>query len=366
MQDIAKMFNSLAAGLIIIDRDHRVEWMNKKAREWLGPFVEIGKRRRCYRTIIYSEGFCEICPTGRTIDHGTPAHYELNLPSTTSTKISKNNTPLAFEIIGIPIFDGGCHVSRVVELILDVTEKGIEKIRSEELMAHIEKMAAIGQLAAGVAHELNNPLATISIISEELTSLMDGFAEGKLTEDELKDYLSDISSEIKRCQTIIGDLLNFSKKGVSEQIETDLNNLVSKAIHLIQKGEGYKGVTILKDFDASIPVVRTGPERFKQVVFNVLKNAIEAVMGKGDGRVVVSTLKDGCSVKVAVSDNGPGIPPENLKKVFEPFFTTKPVGKGTGLGLSVSYGIMRDLRGDIKIESGAGEGTTVSLLLPSE
>lgn len=366
MQQLTEILDSLAAGLIIIDRDHRVEWMNKKAVEWLGPFVEIGKRRRCYRTIVYSKGFCEICPTGKTIDHGTPTHYEFNLPSNISPEISKSGSPAAFEIIGIPIFDKHRHVSRVVELILDVTEKGIEKIRSEELMVHIEKMAAIGQLAAGVAHELNTPLATISIISEELKSLMDGLSEGKFTRDELREYLSDISGEIKRCQTIIGDLLSFSKKGVSEQIETDLNNLVSKAINLIQRGEGYKGVTILKDFDAPVPNVKTDPERFKQVVFNVLKNAVEAVMGKGGGRVIVSTVKDGCSVKVAVSDNGPGIPAENLKKVLEPFFTTKPVGKGTGLGLSVSYGIMRDLMGDIKIESSAGEGTTVSLLLPSE
>lgn len=366
MKNIANAFDNLAAGLIIIDKDHCVEWMNKKAVEWLGPFVEIGKRRRCYRTIVYSEGFCEICPTGKTIDCGTATHYEFNLPSRPSS-ISKDNTPLAFEIIGVPIFDENHNVSKVIEFILDVTGKGIEKIRSEELLAHIEKMAAIGQLAAGVAHELNNPLATISIITEELTSLIDGFQGGKLTEEELKDYLSDITSEIKRCQTIIGDLLNFSKKGVSERIETDLNGLVSKAINLIQKGDGYKGISILKNFDPAIPIIKTDPERFKQVVFNILRNAVEAVMGRnGDGRVLVSTLKDGCSVKTLISDNGSGIPTENLKKVFEPFFTTKPVGKGTGLGLSVSYGIMRDLKGDIKIESRSGEGTTVAIFLPAE
>ncbi|MBI5328078.1 MAG: hypothetical protein HZB80_07295 [Deltaproteobacteria bacterium] len=358
--------NNLEAGLIIIDQDHRVEWMNQKAVEWLGPFVQIGKRRKCYRTIVYSKDFCASCPTGRTIDYGTPTHYEFNLPSGVSTKISESGNPVAFEIIGIPVFDKDRHVSKVIELILDITEKSIEKIMSEELMVHIEKMAAIGQLAAGVAHELNTPLATISIISEELNSITEGLSEGRFTRDELRDYLSDINSEIKRCQTIIGDLLSFSKKGVSEHIETDLNSLVSKAINLIQKGEGYKGVTILKDFDASAPVVKTDPGRFKQVVFNVLKNAVEAVMGKGDGRVIVYTVKDGCSAKVVVSDNGPGIPAENLKKVFEPFFTTKPVGKGTGLGLSVSYGIMRDLMGDIKINSRIGEGVEVSLLLPTE
>ena len=135
MQQLTEVLDSIAAGLIIIDRDHRVEWMNKKALEWLGPFVEIGKRRRCYRTIVYSKGFCEICPTGKTIDHGTATHYEFNLPSNIPPEISESGSPAAFEIIGIPIFDKHRRVSRVVELILDVTEKGIEKIRSEELMA---------------------------------------------------------------------------------------------------------------------------------------------------------------------------------------------------------------------------------------
>lgn len=366
MQGLENILNRLGAGFLLIDREHRIEWVNEKAKEWFGP-LKIGERRKCYRTIAYSASFCEVCPTGKTMDSGIPTHYEFNLPKNSYIEKPKNaqehKKPAAFEVIGIPVFDKNGSVSRVMELVFDVTEKVIEKIKSEELMAQIEKMAAVGQLAAGVAHELNTPIATISVISEELQCIVNEMMKDKNGKEELKEYLADIDGEIKRCKTIIDDLLNFSKKGVYECIETDLNILVSKTINLIQKGGDYKGVKIFKELDDSIPVVKTDAERFRQVVFNVLKNAVEAVMDKEDGNIVVSTNRDGCSVRVVVADNGIGIHEEDLKKVFEPFFTTKPVGRGTGLGLSVSYGIMRDLKGDIKIESQIGKGTRVLLLL---
>ncbi|MBI5683328.1 MAG: hypothetical protein HZC45_09265, partial [Deltaproteobacteria bacterium] len=353
----------------IIDRDHRIEWMNNKAVEWLGN-LKIGERRKCYRTIAYSTSFCNVCPTGKTLDSGIPTHYEFHLPTDIFLESPKNRTknkkPTDFEVIGIPVFDEYGNVLRVLELILDATEKSIKRIRSEELMAQIEKMAAVGQLAAGVAHELNTPLATIYIISQELRCIMDGMAKGKIKKEEMNDYLEDIDGEIKRCQIIINDLLSFSKKVEPEWMETDLNKVLINVVHLIQKGEIYKNVYIVKKLDKSLPVINTDPERFKQVAFNIIKNAAEAVMDRKDGNVLVSTKRDGCFIKVIVSDNGDGISRENLKKIFEPFFTTKPVGKGTGLGLSVSYGIIKNLKGDIKIESEVGVGTNVSISLPIE
>ncbi|MBI5894156.1 MAG: hypothetical protein HZB79_11055 [Deltaproteobacteria bacterium] len=326
----------------------------------------MGKRRSCYRIMAYSDSFCTVCPTGKTIDYGIPNHYEFKLPGNTSAKTLKEIKPSMFEVIGIPVFDSSGKVSMVMELVMDISEKGIEKIKSQEIMCHIEKMAAVGQLAAGVAHELNTPLATISIVSQELSGILDKCGEGKVHKDELKDYFSDMESEIKRCKTIVEDLLNFSKKHVYERIETDVNSLVPKAVNLIQRGSGYKDVTILIYLDSAMPIINTDPERFKQVIFNCLKNAVEAVIDKEDGKVIVTTSKEGNFIKVNICDNGSGISKDDLKKVFDPFFTTKSAGKGTGLGLSVSYGIMRDLMGDIKIESDAEEGTTVSLLLPAE
>ena len=110
----------------------------------------------------------------------------------------------------------------------------------------------------------------------------------------------------------------------------------------------------------------TDPDRFRQVLFNVIKNAVDALENKPDGRIEITTNVEGCFVGIIVGDNGPGIAGDDLKRVFEPFFTTKPVGKGTGLGLSVSYGIMRDIKGDIRLDSKVGCGTTVALLLPKQ
>lgn len=356
------LLNSLGAGLLIIDREHRVEWMNKKAAEWLGPFVEVGKRRRCYRTFLYTDSFCTVCPTGKAIDYGTLTHYEFKLPQGSPCKTSQDYRSTSFEVVGIPVFDSVGHVSKVIELVLDVTKERIDKIRIEELMAQIEKMAALGQLAAGVAHELNTPLATISIISQELDNILEG---GSISRDEIREYLADMDGEIKRCKAIIEDLLQFSsKRGIPELIDTDINSLVSKTVELVRKGGIPDSCHISCDLDPGLAMVKTDPERFRQVVFNTLKNAIEAVEDRIDGRVSISTGVDNGFTIVNITDNGHGIRKDDIKRVFEPFFTTKPVGKGTGLGLSVSYGIIKDLGGDIKIESNVGEGTVVSLSLP--
>ncbi|MBI5894231.1 MAG: hypothetical protein HZB79_11440, partial [Deltaproteobacteria bacterium] len=227
MQSFEKILNNLGSGVLFIDNKHCVQWVNKKAEEWFGCF-EMGKRRSCYRTMAYSDSFCTVCPTGKTIDYGIPTHYEFKLPGNTSAKALKEIKPSMFEVIGIPVFDSSGKVSMVMELVMDISEKGIEKIKSEEIMCHIEKMAAVGQLAAGVAHELNTPLATIAIVSQELKDIVDKGA-GKINKGEFRDYFADMDSEIKRCKAIVEDLLNFSKKHVYERIETDVNSLVPKA-----------------------------------------------------------------------------------------------------------------------------------------
>lgn len=347
------LLNSLGAGVLFIDTEHRIRWANRTAQEWFGP-LEIGVRRKCYRTMEYTDSFCKICPTGMTIDLGNPTRYEFTIPRKDRFRI--------YEIMGLPIFDKDGGISGVMEFVLDITENGVKKSRVDELLIQIEKMAAIGQLAAGVAHEMNTPLATISIISQELDNILEG---GNISRDEIREYLVDMEGEIKRCKAIIEDLLQFSSmRGIPELIDTDINSLVSKAVELLRKGGIPDSCHISCDLDPGLAMVKTDPERFRQVVFNILKNAIEAVEDRIAGRVSISTGLDNGFTIVNITDNGHGISKDNLKRVFEPFFTTKPVGKGTGLGLSVSYGIIKDLGGDIKIESNVGEGTVVSLSLP--
>lgn len=230
--------------------------------------------------------------------------------------------------------------------------------------AQIEKMAAIGQLAAGVAHELNTPLGTILIVSNELERALSGYRGAEVPREMIFEYLADMRGEINRCKTIINDLLEFSKKGITLFEKTDVNALIAKTVEFIKKGNN--DIEISKTLDPLLPHVKTDPGRFRQILFNIIKNATEAVRENGGGKVEIVTGSRGSHIFASVIDNGPGMPKEVLKRAFEPFFTTKPVGKGTGLGLSISYGIIKDLNGEIKIESEPGKGTKVNLLLPIE
>ncbi len=349
--DIGDILDSLDAAVLYIDCGHRIQWMNRRAEAWFGPGV--GRRRACYRIEQHGAEFCQICPTGRAMELTAPAHYEFSLDA--------GGAPRKLEVIAVPVLDRESRPGSVLEIIMDVTDKGLIKIKHEELMEKVEKMAAIGQLAAGIAHELNTPLGTISILSAEIERVMKepGAEKGEI----ISEYLSDMRGEIDRCRGIINDLLGFSKSGLVRKEPVDLNALVSKSLELLRKGKYGEEVEITVCLAPSAPLIETDPDRFRQVLFNILKNAIEALEGSGSGQIGVSTSVADGFASVTVEDNGPGIPRELIKRVFEPFFTTKPVGKGTGLGLSVSYGIMRDLKGEIRIESSPGR-TRVELLLP--
>lgn len=348
---ILEALEKLDAAILFIDCGHRVCWMNRRASEWFGNAE--GMRRACFRVEKSGPGFCNICPTGRAIECSTPAHYQFTF--------EKDGTPREFEVIAVPVLGKTGRPGSVVELIMDVTGRGLIKIKHEELMARVEKLAAIGQLAAGVAHELNTPLGTISIITNEIGRILEK-GPGAVPEDALREYLADMKGEVNRMRRIINDLLGFSGSHSTELVETDLNDLVGGTLEFMRKGRG-PGPAASAFFDPALPMVFTDPGRFRQVMVNIVKNALDALEEQGGGRVSVSTGVDGGYARVTVEDDGPGISPEVMRRVFEPFFTTKPVGKGTGLGLSVSYGIMRDLRGEIKIVSRPG-ATRVDLLLP--
>lgn len=348
---IEDILDSLDAAILYIDCSHRIQWMNRKAAVWFGPGV--GRRRACYRVANYGAEFCQICPTGRAMELTTPAHYEFSLDA--------GGAPKKLEVIAVPVLDRDSRPDSVLEIIMDVSEKGLIKIKHEELMEKVEKMAAIGQLAAGIAHELNTPLGTISILSAEIERVMK--SPEAATGDIVREYLSDMRGEIDRCKGIINDLLGFSKGGFVRKEPVDMNSLVSKTLELLRKGKYVDAVEIRTSLGQPVPLIYTDPDRFRQVLFNILKNAVEALEGNARGKIEISTSVANGFVIVTVEDDGPGIPRELIKRVFEPFFTTKPVGKGTGLGLSVSYGIMRDLKGEIRIESAPGH-TRVELMVP--
>ena len=232
--------------------------------------------------------------------------------------------------------------------------KDEEMRRFNDRLLQTEKLAAIGQLAAGIAHELNTPLASIAGYAEELGEIVRG-GDGKIVQ-----YTGVIRSQTERCKAITQSLLNFARKSEIRVQAVDVNALVREAIDYLRFKKRSPELLIESDL-GELPRVQADPGQLLQVFLSILINAADALPGGGRIRV---TSRAGKDVQVVVTDTGTGIPEENLKKVFEPFFTTKEPGQGTGLGLSLSYGIVRQLGGTIELKSKVGEGTEVTIALP--
>lgn len=228
--------------------------------------------------------------------------------------------------------------------------------RTQQELMHKENLASMGQLAAGVAHELNNPLGTILLFADILLK------ETPL-DDPKREDLQMIIQEATRCKTIVADLLNFARQQDVLAKDTDLHGLIDQVIESLQLKPDFNGIEIYRDFDANVPEIQADPDQLKQVFINLLDNAAEAV--EGCGTIEINTrLVDPAWVEIKISDTGCGIPRENMKKLFTPFFTTKPPGKGTGLGLSIVYGIIKMHRGQISAQSSVDQGTTFTIMLP--
>ncbi len=220
-----------------------------------------------------------------------------------------------------------------------------------------ERLAIIGQLAANVAHELNNPLQGIVSYSHLLLERMP--AEGPNRASVQK-----IVTQANRCSTIIRGLLNFSRQRKPQKRPANLNSVVSECVALVQDQALFHNIRIQKNLQADLPPTVMDPSEMQQVMMNMFINAAEAMDGQGELRVSTRVPSGEDFVEVAVSDTGHGIPEEEIERIFDPFFTTKEAGHGTGLGLAISYGIVKEHNGSISVESEIGKGTTFTMRLP--
>jgi two-component system NtrC family sensor kinase len=228
--------------------------------------------------------------------------------------------------------------------------------RTQQELLHKENLASVGQLAAGVAHEINNPLGTILLFAEVMNKDLSA-------DDPRRDDLKMIISETIRCRKIVSDLLNFARQQEVLAQECDIHDLLAQVIEGVSRKESFKKVTVLRQFSQRLPAIEADQAQLMQVFVNLLDNAADAM--PAGGTITISTsLIDNQRLEVRISDTGCGISEENLGKLFTPFFTTKPVGKGTGLGLSIVYGIIKMHRGQITVSSQLGQGTTFTVLLP--
>lgn len=228
--------------------------------------------------------------------------------------------------------------------------------QTQQELLHKEKLASMGQLAAGVAHEINNPLGTILLFSDVM------YKEAP-EDDPRRDDLKMVINETTRCKNIVADLLNFARQQEVLAQDTDVHTLLEQAVEGVSRQPAFEGVEIMRQFSPDLPTIQADPAQLQQVFVNLLNNAAEAM--EGSGTITLATRPMNSQwVEIKVSDTGRGIPEENLGKLFTPFFTTKALGRGTGLGLSIVYGIIKMHRGQIAVQSQVGQGTTFIVTLP--
>lgn len=252
-------------------------------------------------------------------------------------------------------------------MISAIKKRDQEADRLSKQLMQAGKLAAIGQLSAGVAHEINNPLA---IVLTERQLLLDAAARHPIQssefESQFQDSMNQIDVQVQRCKRITQNLLRFSRRTESLLETVDINQFIKEVIELMEREARASGIKFFADLDESLRPLVSDISQLQQVFLNIITNAIDAHDAKPYGSIRIQTRagQNNGGVTITFSDTGCGIAPENIEKIFDPFFTTKPVGKGTGLGLSICYSIMRQLGGHIAVQSEVGKGSEFTLFIP--
>jgi two-component system NtrC family sensor kinase len=352
-----KIIDSLPVGLYVIDREYRIQaWNRKRETGTQGVSREEALGQTIFEVLhrqpmdMLRREFDEVFTTGRIQE------YQMESLATGELR--------TYRISKIPMRLGDSGVTHVITIGEDVTDWKEAQTR----FAHAEKLAAIGQLAAGVMHEINNPLATIAAIAESLEfKIGDAEKAGAVFSPDVKEYLHIIDNEVARCKQIVDGLLDFSRPRQPLRERADINEVVEKTLLLLKHHVRFKKMHLVRDLGADIPrVPKANGEQLVQVFMALLINATDAMAGRhGSVTIRTRTGTTGSGAVIAeVIDQGHGIPRSELTKIFEPFYTTKEAGRGTGLGLSICYAIVQEHGGKLEVESTVGQGSTFRMILP--
>ncbi len=403
---IEAFLRGIGDSVTIVDLDFKIIYMNDTARKIFGD--RIGEA--CYGVFEHKNDVCGGCPIKRS--------YQTEKVETSLRRVyTKEDKLLYMENSGSPIRDEADRIIGGIELARDVTqrirlERNIE-IRSRELavaneelhlanaqlqkayeelktaqnaLVQTEKMASLGVLVAGVAHEINNPTnfiyGSMPLLEENLHFLLkltDTFDSMTISEqnrkkvDDIKEEMDfeyvrgdlakivkNVATGAKRIKEIVQNLRTFSRVDSGEKAEININEGIDSTLEILHH-EFKNRIEMQKDY-GEIPKLIGSPGKVNQVFMNVLHNAIQSISGQG--KIIIRTFVENENAVVQITDNGAGIPQNKVSHIFDPFFTTKKVGDGTGLGLSISYSIIQDHHGDISVESAEGQGTTMRIVLP--
>jgi len=256
------------------------------------------------------------------------------------------------------------------EVLLVTTSDITKRLMTEQQLIQASKMTTLGEMATGVAHELNQPLSVIKTASSFLTKKVQKKEEIK--DEILKTLTEEIESHVDRASKIISHMREFGRKAEAEKEKVQVNETLNRAHEIFSQQLKLREIEVVKEFEENLPPILADSNRLEQVFINLLINARDAIEEKynevgrknGDKKIFLKTSSQGGMIKIEVKDTGKGIPKSILDKIFEPFFTTKKVGRGTGLGLSISYGIVQDYDGTIKVETQQGEGSSFIIMFP--
>jgi signal transduction histidine kinase len=278
------------------------------------------------------------------------------------TLLNKSGEPIPIQLSASLVYDEGGRELFSVGFFTDLRPRLEMERQLQEThlqLVNSEKMASLGKLAAGIAHEINNPMGGILIYSSLLMEALEG-------DDARRQDLEKIVHEATRCKEIVKSLLEFSRQTEPKMEPTDINKAIMDDLFFLEKQALFHNIDIVKNMDSQLPRVRGNASQLKQVFMNIIVNAAEAMHEGGTLTITTSLSGDKKDIWVDFADTGEGIPQENLSRIFDPFFTTKEVGKGTGLGLSTSYGIIDGHEGRIDVKSQPGKGTRFRIELPAE
>ncbi len=349
----AKIIDSLPLGLYVIDRDYRIQAWNRKREtgtqgvpreEAIGrPIFDVLSRQP--RDLLRRE-FDEVLASGKmqVIEQESKASGEVR----------------HYRITKIPMRINDDDVTHIITIGEDITEwRNVQR-----QIAQSEKLAAIGQLAAGVMHEINNPLATIGACCEAVSAVARDAPAS--VQAGVAEYVKIMDAEVQRCKHIVEGLLDVSRPRSGAKAPTDVNKVVDDTLFLLKHHERFKRVTLRRELASALPAVVANGEQLIQVFMALMLNAMDAMDARGTLTVTTSRSAERADeVVIAFSDTGVGIARADIQKIFEPFYTTKPQGRGTGLGLSICYSIVSDHRGRIEVDSQPGRGSTFRVILPT-
>lgn len=351
------LFESVPCLITVQDRNYRLLRYNKEFERQFAP----EENDFCYHAYKGRDCRCDPCPVERTFADGLSHHAE-------ESGIDKDGSPTYWIVRTSPIRDEDGNIVAAMEISHDITER----VETEQQLIQASKMATLGEMATGVAHELNQPLSVIKTTS---SFFLRKFKRGEAMDMAVfETMLTKVDNNVDRATRIIHHLRQFARKTDLEFHPVQINDTLQSAFEIFSQQLKVRGIAVKWSLADSLPKVKADPQRLEQVFINLLLNARDAIEEKwqqqgqpdtGDG-IEIKTEALGDKVVCHICDSGIGVPDAVREKIFEPFFTTKEVGKGTGLGLSISYSIVKDFRGDILAAPNTPRGVCFIVTLPIE